>query len=425
MKKFLAINNGRAILKKPFPYPNTYTKLERDAALRVLKSGVLSEFVADYGQFFSGGKEVKRFEKLFAKKFKVRHAVSMNSATTALHAAIIALKIGPGDEVIVTPYSMCASVSVVLMNGAIPVFADIDENSFCLSSKSLLKKISSRTKAIIAVNLFGASAELDTIMKIAKEHNLKVIEDNAQAPGGRYKGKYAGTIGDIGVFSLNFHKVIQCGEGGVFVTNSDEYAFRAKLARNHGEVVIDQVPHPRDEIILGSNYRMTEMHAAIAYEQVKKLDFLTRKRVELAKYLTHKLEKIPGVEVPRYGKEMKHVYYVFPIKIHERRLGVSRDTLVDAMKAEGFPMSKGYVKPIYLLPIFQNKKVFNNFFFPFEGKYFDTRVSYKKGICPVCERMYEKEFTFTSICQYPRTKKDINLFIQALEKVLKHKDELL
>ena len=425
MKYKLAIKGGRPILKKPFLNVYNIGKKEITAVTKLLKTGPLSDFVGVKGDYFLGGKNVKKLEALFCKKFGVKHAISFNSATTALHAAIVALGIGPGDEVIVTPYSMSASATCVLMNGAIPVFADINDKNFCLDPKSIKEKITPRTKAILVANIFGGSADFDEILKIAKKNNLKVIEDNAQAPGAKYKGKCTGTIGDIGIFSFNVHKTIQSGEGGVLVTNNDQYAFRAQLCRNHGEVYASQDANYSAGPIIGSNYRMTELEAVIAYEQLLKLDFLNEKRIELANYLTKKLSGIRGLELPFVDKNSYHVFYVYPIKINEKELGVSRDLLVKAMGAEGFPMSLGYTQPLYMLRPFQERKVFNNTNFPFEGSHYSGKVNYSKGICPVCERMYEKEFTFTTICQYPRTKKHIDLFVKALNKVIKNKAELL
>mgnify|MGYP001620043810 FL=1 len=424
MKKILAINGGKPVLKKPWPAVYNISEKEIVAVNKLLKKGPLSDFIGAKGPYFLGGKNVKRLESLFCKKFKVKYAVSFNSATTALHAAVVALGVGPGDEVIASPYTMCATASAVLMNGAVPIFADIDEKTFCVDPESVRKRITSRTKAIMAVNLFGGPADFDELLKIAKKHNLKIIEDNAQAPGAKYKGRHTGTIGDIGIFSFNVHKVIQSGEGGVLVTNNPDYALRARMCRNHGEVYADQDQNYSSGPIIGSNYRMTEIEAVIAREQLKKLDFLNKKRIELASYLTKKLSGIDGLGLPYVPKDYLHVFYGYPIKINESILGISRDLFVKAMSAEGFGMSSGYQKPLYLLRIYQEKKVFNQTGFPFEGSHYFGKADYSKGICPVTERMYEKEVTVNSVCQHPRTKKDIDLFVKAIKKVLNNKLEL-
>lgn len=419
-KSKLAILGGTSTLKHPLRAPYLIGKKEIAVATKLLKEGPLSDFIGAPGQYFFGGKHVKSLESAFKKKFKVAHAVSFNSATTALHAAIVALGIGPGDEVIVPPYTMSATPMAVLMNGAVPIFADIDPETFCLNSKSVEKAITERTKAILVVNLFGQAADFGALLPLVKKYKIKIIEDNAQAPGALWRGRFAGTIGDIGVFSFNVHKTIQAGEGGVLVTNNDHYALRAQMCRNHGENLAGQ--YPKAGLLVGSNYRMTELVAALCEAQLSRLDFLTKKRRALVAHLTAGLRGIEGILVPPVPKENHHVYYVYPLLIDEKKLGLSRDRLVDAMAAEGYPMSKGYLEPLYLLPVFQKKQAFNATHFPFD--YQGMRQNYEKGSCPITERLYEKEFTFTMLCQHPRTKKDVALFIRALKKVLAHKNEL-
>ena len=244
----LAINGGTPVRNKPLPGVHNVGIKDMLAAAKVILKGPLSGFVGSFGEKFYGGNEVLKFEKKFAAKFSIKHAVTFNSATTALHAAIVALEIGPGDEVIVPPYTMSASAIAVLMNGAVPIFADIDERTFNIDPASIKAKITPRTKAIMVVNLFGQPADFDQILAITKNKEIKIIEDNAQGPGATWNGKYAGTIGDIGVFSLNVHKTMQTGEGAVLVTDNDRFAFRAQLSRNHGEIIADQMPGHSAEI---------------------------------------------------------------------------------------------------------------------------------------------------------------------------------
>ena len=294
----LALLGGNPTLKKSVSAYNTIGSEEKAAALRVMNSKNLSGFLGRAGDRFRGGPEVRAFEENFEKKFGVKHAISFNSATTALQAAVGALGIGPGDEVITTPMTMPATATAVLFNGAVPVFADINEKNYCLDPQSVAKKINSRTKAIFVVNLFGTPADYDALRLIAKRHNLKIIEDNAQAAGAKYKGRFAGTIGDIGVWSFNVHKIIQSGEGGMLTTNDDGYAYRAELIRNHGEAVVDDIwetkPEER-ELVAGSNFRLSELHAAIMGAQLAKLDDLIASRIHLAAYLTKKI-KASGID---------------------------------------------------------------------------------------------------------------------------------
>lgn len=422
----LAFFGGKPILKKTLPPYNPIGKEEAETVAKVMKEKILSDFVGRAGKYFLGGKYVRELEKCFCRYFKVKHAVSFNSATTALQAAVRALGIGPGDEVITTPYSMSATASAILFNNALPVFADIQEDSFCLNSLSIEKNINNRTKAILSVNLFGGSADYKPILKLAKKYDLKIIEDNAQAPGATYKGRFTGTIGDIGVFSFNVHKVIQAGEGGVLITNNKNYAFRARLIRNHGEVVIDDLYQDKKiyEPILGSNYRPTEIQAAIAIEQFKKLNQLNKKRIKLADYLTKELKQFNWLIPAKTLKQSRHVYYLYPFRFLQKRIGIKRTTFAKAMKAEGFSLPEGYQKPLYLMPIYQKKEIYPSSRFPFISKEYPHKISYKKGICPIVERMYEKELLFTAICQPPQTAKDIDLFIKTIKKIEKNIDAL-
>ena len=286
MSSELAIFGGKPVREKPFLPYNTIGEEEKKAVMEVLDSGVLSNFYGSYDPRFYGGERVKKLEREWEEYFNIKYAVSVNSATSGLYTAVGAIGVEPGDEVIVTPYTMSASASAVLVYGAIPVFVDIEEDTFCLDPKKIKEAITPRTKAIIVVHLFGHPAKMDEILEIAKENDLKVIEDAAQAPGALYKGRHAGTIGDIGVFSLNCHKTIQSGEGGIIVTNNEEIAGRCQLIRNHGENVVKPLGITNLSNMLGWNYRMTEMEAAVASEQLKKLKSLNEVRIELANYLT-------------------------------------------------------------------------------------------------------------------------------------------
>lgn len=424
MTKKLALFGGKPVLKKPLPVSNNIGTEEIKAVIGVLKTGVLSNYVGRAGDYFLGGDKVKEFEKAFCDKYSVKHAITFNSATTALYAALAALEIGPGDEVIVPPMTMCATATVILMNNAIPVFADIDEDTFCIDPESIKKKITPRTKAIMVVDLFGQPAQLDKIVEIAKEHNIKVIEDNAQSPGAKFKDKYAGAIGDIGVFSYNFHKTVHCGEGGIIVTNDDALAFRAQLVRNHGEIVVDDLNEPNFPI-LGSNLRLTEIHAAIAIEQLKKQEVLNARRIELADYLSAQLKDFPGLTPAKVRDGCTHVYYSYPIKFDESIVGISRSTFAQAMKSEGFPLGEGCVKPLYLLPIFQTRNTRNkNNCCPFDCKHYTGNIDYSKGLCPIDEKMFEKELLLTGICRYPLMVKHIDLFLKAIRKVYSNIEQL-
>jgi dTDP-4-amino-4,6-dideoxygalactose transaminase len=204
----LAINGGKPVREKELPDYAVMDEREAKRAYEIVKKGILSDFLGCWGDEFFGGEQVRALEREWAQAFGVKHAITVNSNSTGLFCALGAAGIGSGDEVIVTPYSMSVSASAPLFFGAIPVFADIEENFFCLDPDDIIKKITEKTKAILIVDLFGQSYDCDRVNEIAKEFNLIVIEDAAQAPWGKYKDSWSGTNGDIGIFSLNYHKHI-------------------------------------------------------------------------------------------------------------------------------------------------------------------------------------------------------------------------
>lgn len=427
----LALFGGEPVRKKLFPPYKFIGEEEKKEVERVMDSGVLSRYLGCWHPDFYGGPEVRLFEKEWAEYFGVKHAVAVNSGASALIAAVGAAGISPGDEVIVTPYSMCISATAPLFYGAIPVFADIEEEYFCLDPDSIEKRITPRTKAIIVVDIFGQPYNADKINAIAKKHNLLVIEDCAQAPGAKYKGKFAGILGDMGIYSLNYHKHIHTGEGGVVVTNNDELAEKVRLIRNHAEAVVEDKGTRDLTNMVGFNFRLTEIQAAIGRVQLRKLKKLVEDRVRNCEYLAGELSKIPGVHSPKVREGATHVYYIQSFLFDEKKVGVSREKFIEAIKAElpatelreleGQQISCGYVKPLYLLPLFQKKIAFGKDGYPFN---LSDSISYKKGLCPVVERMYEKELFSHEFMRPPATKEDLDDVVKAFKKVFKYKEEL-
>jgi dTDP-4-amino-4,6-dideoxygalactose transaminase len=430
----LAIFGGQPVRKKLFPAYRIMGEKEKKAICRVIDSGVLSRYLGAWHEDFYGGPEVRAFEKEWAKYFRVKHAIAVNSCTSGLLCTVAAAGIGPGDEVIVTPYSMAISATVPLWYGAIPVFADIEEDYFCLDPKSVESRITSRTKAIIVVDLFGQPYNAEAINAIAEKHNLIVIEDCAQAPGARYKGKYAGTLTDMGVYSFNYHKHIHTGEGGVIVTDNDKLAERLCLVRNHAEAVVEGRGEKNLVNMLGYNFRLTEIQAAIGRVQLRKLEKLVKQRVANCEYLAKKLSQFPGIYPPKNRPGATHVYYVHAFRFDKRKVGVSRNKFIEAVKAElpstelreteGTKIGCGYTKPLYLLPLFQKKIAIGGKGFPFKSEFYPADISYPKGLCPVAERMYERELFTHEFMTPPATKKDLDDVVKAFTKVYKYKDEL-
>ncbi len=420
----LAINGGKPVRTKPFPLYVTIGDEEKRAVMEVLDSTVLSKFLGTWSPEFYGGPRVQKLEREWAEYFGIRYAVSVNSATSGLYAAVGAAGVGPGDEVIVSPYTMTASATAALVYGGIPVFADIEPETFCLSPASIRERITPRTKAIIVVDIFGHPAEMNEIMRIAREHHLVVIEDAAQAPGAHYHGRNAGTLADMGVYSLNYHKTIHCGEGGMVVTNSDEFAERLQLIRNHGEVVVKNKGVTNLVNMVGFNYRMTEIEAAIASEQLRKLESLVVPRVEAAEFLTRELSCLPGITPPTVRPNVRHGYYVYAMKYDAVATGIHRERFVAAMQAEGIPLGEGYVEPIYLQPMYQQRIAFGKDGFPFTYPGYQGVLNYERGICPVTERMHFQELLHGDFCHAGMTHEDLEDIVSAFGKVSENTSEL-
>lgn len=421
----LAILGGTPVRTRDFPNRVSMGSEEKNAALRVLDSDILSGFVGAPCKFFNGGKEVVEFEDLWSRTYGFKHAISVNSLTTGLQVAVGAVGIEPGDEVICSPYTMSASATSVLFYGGIPIFADLDPNRFTLDPASIEHCITPRTKAILIVHLFGYPADMDAIMKIATKHNLRVIEDAAQAPGVYYKGRPVGTIGDIGGFSLNFHKHIHTGEGGLIVTNNDEIALRCRLIRNHGENATEAYGVEDISNMIGSNYRFTELQAAIGIEQFKKLQGFLAHRAKLGSYLDSRLSPIPGVTIQQIESGSTHSYYMYPVRFDEQIVGISRNLFLRAVAAElpkprfwdTTPFAEGYVKPLYLNPLYQKKIAIGRKGFPFNFN-MGVTYDYPKGLCPVTEKLYEKELLVSPLVREGMAVEDIKDFADAIEKVV-------
>ncbi|MBT3297542.1 DegT/DnrJ/EryC1/StrS family aminotransferase [archaeon] len=413
----LALLNGIALRQKPFPKHPMIGIEEKKAVLEVLESGKLSTFIAAPGKHFLGGEKIREFERIVAEYHNVEYAVAFNSATAALHAAVVACGVQPGEEVITTPYTFTSTATCALMANAIPVFADICDDDYNIDPEDILKKISPLSKVIIPVHLFGNSAKMNQIIKIAKENNLKVIEDCAQSPGALYQGRKVGTIGDCGILSFTENKNITSGEGGMLITDNEEIAHISRLVRNHGEAIIAGQPRSYNSSILGWNYRMTEVDAAIGIEQFKKLDYFNTERIKLSEYLTNKINEIPGLKILPLAERNKSVYYVLPIEYDEELIGIKRDLFVKALVAEGISFGAGYAKPLYYSPIYHENK-------PFIYNYYTGNANYAPGSCPIAEEKHFKKLIITILCRPPADFEDMNDIIKAIKKVIEHKEEL-
>ena len=425
----LAIKGGTPIRTQLFPAYNTIGAEEKEAVMNVLDSGNLSQFLGAWHKDFYGGPTVQRFEKAWSVAFGSKYSISVNSNTSGLFTAIGACGIGPGDEVIVSPYTMSASALAPIIYGAVPVFADVDYDNFGLDPASIEKCISPRTKAILVVHIFGNPARMDEIMAIAKKHGLYVIEDCAQAPMAKYKGQHVGTIGDIGVFSLNYHKHIHTGEGGVIITNDDSLAEKCFLIRNHGENIVEPKGVKNIFNTHGFNYRMTEMEAAVGIEQLKKLPGLIDSRLKNAAYFANELGKIKGIIPPKIQDNTLHVYYVQAFKFKKELIGIDRNTFISAIKAE-IPSAElredtpligaGYVRPLYLQPLYQQRATHCSF----NCEKYKGEVNYNKGICPVTETLHFEELFTHEYMRPGMSLTDMADVAEAFHKVIDNIHEL-
>jgi len=415
----LALLGGPKVRSRPFPPYPVLGDEERQAVLEVLEEGRLSTFIAEPGEHFLGGRRIREFEKAFAEYHGVAYAVAFNSCTAALHAAVVATDVEPGQEVIVPPYTFTSTATCALMQGAIPVFADVDAETFCLDPKAVETAITSLTRAIIPVHLFGHPAPMDEIMALARKRNLKVIEDCAQAPGAVYKERRVGTLGDCGVFSFQESKNMMTGEGGMLITDDEGIAEIARLVRNHGEAVMEAMKERsyRSDI-LGWNYRMTEFEAALGLVQLRRLELQNQKRRFLAKHLSELLFGIEGLRTPKVQEGCEHVYYVYPLLVDENRLGLSRDLFAEALRAEGIPVGAGYVRPLYLNPLYQERRAL-------AYRSYKGNVRYDPGICTVAEKLHFRSLLLIPVCRLPAKREDIEDIAAAMRKVICAKKELL
>lgn len=419
----LALLGGPRSIPRKFRKYNSIGREEEEAAISVIRSGVLSRYIGAWDKDFIGGPKVVEFENLAANYFGVRHAITVNSWTSGLVAAVGAIGIEPGDEVIVTPWTMTATASAILHWSGLPIFADIDPDTFNLCPRSIEKNISPYTRAIIVADIFGQSADIDEIMDIAEKNNLKVISDTAQAPGALYKGRFAGTCAHVGGYSLNYHKHIHTGEGGILVTNDDRIANRLRLIRNHAEAVVEGMGIDDISNMVGHNFRLGEIECAIGIEQLKKLEKIVKTRQMLANRLSRGICNLPGLRVPVVKQDRSHVYYVYPMQIDTNYLKISRDRICDALVAEGVDVSRRY-QNIHLLPLYQKKIAFGNKGFPWFSGIAHRDISYKKGICPIAENLNDSIYMGIGMCVYDFNLEDIDMIVFAFHKVWGQLDSL-
>ncbi|MDD4255382.1 MAG: DegT/DnrJ/EryC1/StrS family aminotransferase [Methanofollis sp.] len=306
---------------------------EADAVTAVLASGMIAQ-----------GGRTAMFEEQFAAYCGSRHAVAVNSGTAALHAALLAAGVGPGDEVIVPAFTFFATASSVAMCGATPVFADVDPALFTIDPASVENFVTPRTKAVIGVHLYGQPCDAGAIREICDDHHLVFIEDAAQAHGAEYRGQRTGSLGDLACFSFYATKNMATGEGGMVTTSSDDYDARLRRVINHGQS--DKYLHTE----LGYNYRLTDIAAAIGLVQLSKLDGFNRRRQETAAYYDSHI-RASGILTPPVAAGMTHVYHQYVLRVTEEA-ALSRDAFMARLREKGIGTAVHYPVPLNRQPVF-------------------------------------------------------------------------
>ncbi len=313
------------------------TDSDVQAVVEVIRSGRLAL-----------GPQTCEFERLIADYMGVKHAVAVNSGTSALHLLVRSLGLGPGDEVLVPSFTFAASVNAILFEGATPVFVDIEPDTYNLDPAELARKVTSRTKAIMAVDVFGHPAEWDAILEMAAAHNLRIIDDSCEALGAEYKGRKLGQFGDAATFAFYPNKQITVGEGGMIVTDDDEIAKLCRSMRNQGR---DEMGSWLEHVRLGYNYRLDEMSAALGVSQFQRLESFLEKRARVADMYTERLQGLEWVRPPVVKPHVRMSWFVYVITLAE---GLQRDPIMAAMTEGGVP-TRGYFAPIHTQPYIRER----------------------------------------------------------------------
>lgn len=411
MAQKLALFGGDPIRKTPYHTWPIHNSSDERAILDVLRSGKWGRHLGTY---------TDAFEAEFSNYQGSRFGVATMNGSVALRIALLASGIQAGDEVILPAYTFISTASSVIEVNAIPVFCDIDQDTYCLSPDSIAEAITHRTHAIIPVHFAGQSAQMDSIIQIALQHNLVIIEDAAHAHGAEYKGKRLGSIGDFGCFSFQASKNLTAGEGGIILTDDDRYERLCRALHTCGR-------YPEggwyEHSLPGGNYRMTEFQAALLLTQLGRLEEQTKRRNCNGLYLNERLSHIPGIRpLTRSLGETIHAYhlYIFRYKAADFA-GLPREHFLSALTAEGIPNSTGYRIPLYRQRLFQECN-----FGPYTGyRYTQTNLDYGDISCPESERACYEEACWLPQNLLLGTKDDMDDIVAAIEKIYQHRWELI
>ena len=389
----LAINGGNPVFEKPISYAHQYIdNADIQAVVDVLKSDYLTT-----------GPKIDEVEEKLSIITGAKHVVMIANGTAALHATIFAAGVGYGDEVITTPITFAASANCALYCGGVPVFADINPETYNIDPEDIERKITDRTKAVVAVDYTGQAVEIDRIREICDRHNLIFIEDAAHSLGTRYNGKPVGSLADMTEFSFHPVKTCTAGEGGAITTNDDELYKKLVLFRTHGITRVQEWMDKESEggwyyqqVELGYNYRMTDIQAALLSSQLDKLNVFTARRKELVKRYDEAFSVVPEITVQKEIPESDTVRHLYVIQLNTEMLKCGRREVFDALQAEGVGVNVHYI-PVYAFPYYQ-------------------KLGYKMGICPNAEKLYERIITIPLF--YSMTNEDQDKVIEAIKKVI-------
>lgn len=399
----LALRGGTPVRTKPFPRWPIYGAEEEEALLRTVRSGKWWRVE---------GNEVESFERAFAEMHDAKHGIAVTSGTTALRLALLAAGIRGGDEVIVPAYTFLATATSVVECNARPVFVDIDRLTYNLDPVATEKAITPRTKAIVPVHFAGCAADMDALLDLARRHNLTLIEDAAHAHGGKWRNRGLGSIGAMGCFSFQASKNLNCGEGGIVITNDDALAAECRAIHNFGR-------RPGgawyEHNLMSSNYRMTEFQGAILNTQLTRLVEQTERRQQNAAYLTKRLAAVTGIDPQeRSDEETTKAYHLYLFRYDEETFEMPRARFCEAMAAEGIPISEGYLLPLYRQPIFA---------LPDFGPYDGARSDKASVCCPVTEEACRSQGAWLFHSLLLGDIRDMVDIADAFEKVFDHKGE--
>ena len=393
MNNIPAIAGGTPVRDKKLYYGHQYIDdKDINAVVEVLKS-----------DYLTCGPKIEEVEKKLCQITDAKHACLISNGTAALHVALQAIGVGEGDEIITTPLTFAASANCGLYCGAKVVFADVNEETYNINPASVKEKITDKTKAVVAVDFTGQAVELDELLSICHEKGIKLVEDGAHSIGTKYKGRKVGSIADITTFSFHPVKTVTCGEGGAIMTNDDEIAKRLYLYRSHGitreaDLMVREPDGPwyYEQIGLGMNYRMTDMQAALLGSQLDKLEIFSNRRSQIVKIYDEAFSKVDGLIVQKEIAESDTTRHLYILRLDLNKLKCTRREFFDAMNAENICCNVHYI-PVYRHPYYE-------------------QLGYKKGLCPVAEKIYEGIMSLP--LYYSLTDEDVNDVIEAVKKLV-------